>query len=81
MLSSVRKNLAKRCFSTNVTHKNGHISQVMGAVVDVHFDEDLPPILHALEVMGTERRLVLEVAAHLSRSSVRTIAMDSTDGL
>jgi F0F1-type ATP synthase beta subunit len=81
MLSSVRKNLAKRSFATNAKLKNGHISQVMGAVVDVHFDEDLPPIEHALEVVGHTRRLVLEVAAHLSRSSVRTIAMDSTDGL
>jgi F0F1-type ATP synthase beta subunit len=81
MLVGIRKNLARRWFSAKVAHTNGHVTQVMGAVVDVNFDEDLPPILHALEVVGHERKLILEVAAHLSRNSVRTIAMDSTDGL
>ncbi|MEE9119616.1 MAG: F0F1 ATP synthase subunit beta [Calditrichia bacterium] len=60
----------------------GKISQVMGAVVDVEFkDGNLPQILNALEVKEWDTRLVLEVAQHLGDSSVRTIAMDSTDGL
>ena len=59
----------------------GAISQVMGAVVDVKFDDDLPEILNALEVDNNGNRLVLEVAQHLGESQVRTIAMDTTDGL
>ncbi len=60
----------------------GKISQVMGAVVDVEFkDGNLPQILNALEVKEWDTRLVLEVAQHLGDSSVRTVAMDSTDGL
>lgn len=59
----------------------GRISQVIGAVVDVQFEGALPPILNALEVQGTQNRLVLEVAQHLGDSRVRTIALDSTDGL
>lgn len=59
----------------------GRIAQVIGAVVDVQFDETLPPILNALEVQGTNYRLVLEVAQHLGDSRVRTIALDSTEGL
>ncbi len=60
----------------------GKISQVMGAVVDVDFkDSNLPDIMNALEVKGWDTRLVLEVAQHLGDSSVRTVAMDSTDGL
>ncbi|NHZ85472.1 MAG: F0F1 ATP synthase subunit beta [Planctomycetia bacterium] len=60
----------------------GKISQVMGAVVDVEFkDGNLPEILNALEVKEWDTKLVLEVAQHLGDSSVRTIAMDSTDGL
>src|SRR5690606_38544506 len=59
----------------------GKITQVMGAVVDVHFDGDLPAILNALEVKVQDRRLVLEVAQHLGENTVRTIAMDTTDGL
>lgn len=54
---------------------------MIGAVVDVQFDETLPPILNALEVQGTSYRLVLEVAQHLGDSRVRTIALDSTEGL
>ena len=49
--------------------------------MDVHFDGDLPPILNALEVEGTQHRLVLEVAQHLGGNNVRTIALDSTEGL
>ncbi len=54
---------------------------MIGAVVDVQFEGEIPPILNALEVDGVENRLVLEVAQHLGDSRVRTIAMDSTEGL
>jgi F-type H+-transporting ATPase subunit beta len=59
----------------------GHVRQVMGAVVDVQFAEHLPEILNALETNNHGNRLVLEVAQHLGESTVRTIAMDSTEGL
>lgn len=59
----------------------GRISQVIGAVVDVEFDGDLPGILNALETDNNGQRLVLEVAQHLGENTVRTIAMDSTEGL
>ncbi len=65
-----------------MTAKNiGRVSQIIGAVVDVKFDGDLPAILSALETDNNGNRLVLEVAQHLGENSVRTIAMDSTDGL
>jgi len=60
---------------------SGKIIAVIGAVVDVQFDGELPPILNALEVQDREARLVLEVAQHLGESAVRTIAMDGTEGL
>ncbi|KAG1346973.1 ATP synthase subunit beta [Cocos nucifera] len=59
----------------------GHVCQVIGAVVDVRYDEGLPPILTALEVLDNSIRLVLEVAQHLGENMVRTIAMDGTEGL
>jgi F-type H+-transporting ATPase subunit beta len=59
----------------------GTISQVIGAVVDVKFDGDLPEILNALHVENQGKTLVLEVAQHLGENTVRTIAMDTTDGL
>ncbi|CAI9413578.1 ATP synthase subunit beta [Pleomorphomonas sp. T1.2MG-36] len=59
----------------------GRITQVIGAVVDVKFDEHLPAILNALETKNGEHRLVLEVAQHLGENTVRTIAMDTTEGL
>jgi F-type H+-transporting ATPase subunit beta len=59
----------------------GRISQVIGAVVDVEFDSELPAIQNALEVNNNGQRLVLEVAQHLGESAVRTIAMDATEGL
>lgn len=59
----------------------GRISQVIGAVVDVSFDGQLPKILSALETDNNGQRLVLEVAQHLGENTVRTIAMDSTEGL
>ena len=64
---------------TNVV---GRISQVIGAVVDVRFDEGhLPPILNSLHTRNQDQTLVLEVAQHLGESTVRAIAMDSTEGL
>jgi F-type H+-transporting ATPase subunit beta len=65
----------------NTTNNVGRVSQVIGAVVDVHFDSDLPAILSALETRVGGNRLVLEVAQHLGENTVRTIAMDATDGL
>ncbi len=61
--------------------KIGKITQVIGAVVDVQFEGHLPEILTALEVNNSGNKLILEVAQHLGESSVRTIAMDSTEGL
>ena len=59
----------------------GRVSQVIGAVVDVVFDDHLPAILNALETSNNGSRLVLEVAQHLGENAVRTIAMDTTEGL
>ena len=59
----------------------GKITQVIGAVVDVQFEGDLPAILNALETKNDGNRLVLEVAQHLGESTVRTIAMDTSEGL
>jgi F-type H+-transporting ATPase subunit beta len=63
------------------TNVKGRVSQVIGAVVDVEFDGHLPNILNALETTNGGNRLVLEVAQHLGENTVRTIAMDSTEGL
>src|SRR5215218_8554665 len=68
----------KREMTTNVV---GRITQVIGAVVDVHFEGHLPPILNALETKNQGNRLVLEVAQHLGESTVRTVAMDISEGL
>ena len=62
-------------------NKKGKITQLIGAVVDVSFDEELPEIYTALKVKNGENTLILEVAQHLGESSVRTIAMDATEGL
>src|SRR5690554_3261086 len=59
----------------------GKVTQVMGPVVDVQFEGDLPAIMNALETSNHGQRLVLEVAQHLGENSVRTIAMDATEGL
>ena len=64
-----------------MTNKFGTITQVIGAVVDVKFEENLPEILTALECDNSGIRLVLEVAQHLGENTVRTIAMDTTEGL
>tara|TARA_R110002110_G_scaffold3739_3_gene19379 strand:- start:534 stop:1979 length:1446 start_codon:yes stop_codon:yes gene_type:complete len=63
------------------TKNIGRISQVIGAVVDVTFDNEIPAILSALETDNNGNRLVLEVAQHLGENTVRTIAMDATEGL
>src|SRR5713226_667781 len=65
----------------NTPNVTGKVTQVIGAVVDVQFEGDLPAILNALETKNHGNRLVLEVAQHLGESTVRTVAMDSTDGL
>jgi F-type H+-transporting ATPase subunit beta len=72
------QNLGKREMSDR---RIGRVRQVTGAVVDVQFDGPLPAILNALETQNQGNRLVLEVAQHLGENTVRTIAMDSTDGL
>ncbi|TCT01033.1 F0F1 ATP synthase subunit beta [Aquabacter spiritensis] len=64
-----------------MANPTGRITQVIGAVVDVQFDAHLPAILNALETSNQGNRLVLEVAQHLGENTVRTIAMDSTEGL
>ena len=70
----------KRAAKTAATN-TGRISQVIGAVVDVEFDGELPAIQNALETENQGNRLVLEVAQHLGQNTVRTIAMDATEGL
>jgi F-type H+/Na+-transporting ATPase subunit beta len=75
--AKTKKAAAAPATSNNV----GRIAQVIGAVVDVRFDNHLPAILSALETTNAGNRLVLEVAQHLGENTVRTIAMDATDGL
>ncbi len=65
----------------NAMNSTGRVTQVIGAVVDVKFDGELPPILNALETDNRGSRLVLEVAQHLGESSVRCVAMDISEGL
>src|SRR5436853_5162178 len=83
-----RKKAAPKAASTatpkaaaKTSNLTGRVSRVIGAVVDVAFEGDLPPILSALETYTGGNPLVLEVAQHLGENVVRTIAMDSTDGL
>ncbi|GLS17602.1 ATP synthase subunit beta [Labrys miyagiensis] len=64
-----------------MANKTGRVAQVIGAVVDVKFDDHLPEILNALETINNGQRLVLEVAQHLGESTVRCIAMDISEGL
>src|SRR3989338_11250308 len=61
--------------------KVGFIKQIIGAVVDVEFDGELPKLYSALEVKNKEKKLVLEVEQHIGQNLVRTVAMGSTDGL
>ncbi|MQP65912.1 F0F1 ATP synthase subunit beta [Niveispirillum sp. SYP-B3756] len=65
----------------NTSNAVGRITQVLGAVVDVQFDAELPPILNALHTVNEGKTLVLEVAQHLGENTVRAIAMDTTDGV
>jgi F-type H+-transporting ATPase subunit beta len=67
--------------TAKAANSTGRVTQVIGAVVDVKFDGDLPPILNALETDNRGSRLVLEVAQHLGESSVRCVAMDTSEGL
>src|ERR1019366_123835 len=62
-------------------NQSGRVTHVIGAVVDVQFEGHLPAILNAITTMNGSNRLVLEVAQHLGESTVRTIAMDTTEGL
>jgi F-type H+-transporting ATPase subunit beta len=64
-----------------MANAKGKITQVIGAVVDIQFDNELPEILNALETDNNGNRLVLEVAQHLGENTVRAIAMDATEGL
>ena len=64
-----------------MANAKGKITQVIGAVVDVQFEDALPQILNALETDNNGKTLVLEVAQHLGENTVRTIAMDATEGL
>src|ERR1700679_2814288 len=68
-------------FMPTPANQTGRITQVIGAVVDVQFEGHLPAILNAIETKNGGHRLVLEVAQHLGESTVRTIAMDTTEGL
>ena len=72
------KAAAKKQAETNVI---GRVAQVLGAVVDVQFEGQLPPIMNALHTQVGDRRLVLEVAQHLGENTLRCIAMDGTDGM
>lgn len=67
--------------ATKVQTKPGKVSQIVGVVVDVEFDGHLPAIYNALEIQLDNRKLVLEVAQHLSENSVRAVSLGSTDGL
>ena len=64
-----------------MANAKGKITQVIGAVVDVQFDDHLPAILNSLTTSNNGKKLVLEVAQHLGENTVRTIAMDATEGL
>jgi len=70
------RDYAAKAAPTSKSGAQGKVVAVIGAVVDVQFDDALPPILNALEVQNRTPRLVLEVAQHLGENTVRTIAMD-----
>jgi len=82
-MTPLASSASARSFHASSAVFAGQVTQVIGAVVDVQFDGELPPILNALEVTVAEGepRLVLEVAQHMGESTVRTIAMDATEGL
>ena len=81
MATAAKTTTRKKAAPAAAQAAGGKISQVIGAVVDVTFDGELPAILSALETDNNGNRLVLEVAQHLGENTVRTIAMDATDGL
>ncbi len=82
MAKVAKKTPAKKATSSKTAKGSvGKVSQVIGAVVDVQFTDNLPEILNALETENNGQRLVLEVAQHLGENIVRTIAMDSSEGL
>ena len=81
MLTSLRKAAPSLMRAQARYASTGKVTQVIGAVVDVQFEGGLPKILNALEVQENDTRLVLEVAQHLGENTVRTVAMDGTDGL
>ncbi|MFM2271399.1 MAG: synthase subunit beta, partial [Pseudomonadota bacterium] len=81
MATAAAPKTRKKAAPAATSAATGKISQVIGAVVDVSFEGELPAILSALETENNGTRLVLEVAQHLGENTVRTIAMDSTDGL
>ena len=64
-----------------MANAKGKVTQVIGAVVDVQFDDNLPEILNALTTDNNGKTLVLEVAQHLGEYTVRTVAMDASEGL
>jgi len=76
-----RRNYVAEAAKATTPAVKGRVVAVIGAVVDVQFDDELPPILNALEVQNRTPRLILEVAQHLGENTVRTIAMDGTEGL
>ncbi len=78
---SARISMVTRNIMATTPNAVGKITQVIGAVVDVQFEGHLPAILNALETKNQGNRLVLEVAQHLGESTVRTIAMDTSEGL
>ncbi|XP_059152974.1 ATP synthase subunit beta, mitochondrial-like [Physella acuta] len=80
-LYSSHRNYAKEAAKPKTANATGRVVAVIGAVVDVQFDDQLPSILNALEVQNRSPRLILEVASHLGENVVRTIAMDGTEGL
>ncbi len=79
--TTTKKAPAKRATAKKTNSVTGKVAQVIGAVVDVQFENHLPEILNSLETDNNGQRLVLEVAQHLGENTVRTIAMDSTEGL
>jgi len=76
-----KKKAAPKKAATGKKGSTGKVLQIIGPVIDVQFEGDLPPILNALEATNNGKRLVLEVAQHLGENSVRAIAMDETEGL
>lgn len=81
LLMNAKRFAAAQATKAAASLSNGRIVSVIGAVVDVQFEGELPPILNALEVEGRAPKLILEVAQHLGGNTVRTIAMDGTEGL